>query len=68
MTTNFTIVPSNYDTKRLPPNLPDVDCEPGIVTLPLGNEPHLPTWQPDIPDHYLQMSDLQIPSVQGSCR
>jgi quinolinate synthase len=60
VTTNVSIVPSDYEAERLPPNLPDLECEPGIVTLPLGNEPHLPDWQPDIPERYLQMPAAEL--------
>ena len=59
-TDNITILPNDYTPERLPPNLPDLECEPGIATVPLAEEPHRPDWQPDIPERYLQMSPEEL--------
>ena len=52
--------PSTFEPTRLPPDLPDADCESGIATIPLAQEPHRPAWQPDIPDHYLHLSPAEL--------
>jgi quinolinate synthase len=59
-TPGITINPTTYEPERLPPNLPDTECDPGIVTIPLQQEPHLNQWQPDIPERYLQMSPAEL--------
>ena len=53
-------VPAQYVPDRLPPNLPDQECETGIATVPLIAETHLPNWQPDIPQRYLDMSPDEL--------
>ncbi len=50
------IQPTDFVAQHLPPNLPDFDCEDGIATVPLAQEPHLESWQPDIPERYLRMA------------
>ncbi len=55
-----TTVPTTYVPQRLPPNLPDQDCETGIATVPLLAEPHRADWQPDIPQRYLDMSPAEL--------
>ena len=52
--------PSEFVAERMPPNLPDSECESGIATVPLIEEPHRPAWQPDIPERYLQMEPEQL--------
>ena len=58
--TNQPSVISDYIPERLPPNLPDENCEVGISTVPLGNEKNKNDWQTDIPSRYLDMSALEL--------
>ncbi|MEE9277604.1 MAG: quinolinate synthase NadA [Dehalococcoidia bacterium] len=62
MTTTYEPIaaPSKYVPDLLPPDLPDSQCEADIATIPLAQEPHLPAWQPDIPQPYLQMSPDEL--------
>ena len=50
------VVETDFVPETLPPNLPDEACETDIATIPLASEPHLPDWQPEIPDAYLRLS------------
>ena len=59
-TRTLTEAKSDFLPTRLPPNLPDTDCETGIDTIPLAKEAHLPAWQPDIPTHYLNMAPAEL--------
>ena len=54
------VVETSYVPEVLPPNLPDEACETDIATVPLASEPHLPNWQPEIPDHYLRLSGDEL--------
>ena len=54
--TEATVVETNFVPEILPPNLPDEACETDIATIPLAAEPHLPDWQPEIPQQYLKLS------------
>ena len=54
------VVETTYVPETLPPNLPDEACETDITTVPLASEPHLPNWQPEIPDHYLRLSGDEL--------
>lgn len=54
------VVESAYVPETLPPNLPDEACETDIATVPLVSEPHLPDWQPEIPQEYLQLSGDEL--------
>ena len=54
--TEATVVETNFIPEILPPNLPDEACETDIATIPLAAEPHLPDWQPEIPQQYLKLS------------
>ena len=58
--TEATIVETTYAPDLLPPDLPDDACETDIATVPLVSEPHLPNWQPDIPQRYLQLSGDEL--------
>lgn len=49
-------VETDYIAPRLPEDLPDAYCEGDIATIPLAQEPHRSSWQPDIPERYLSMS------------
>ena len=53
-------VETDYVPEILPPNLPDEACETDIATIPLAAEPHLPQWQPEIPQGYLQLSGDEL--------
>ncbi len=55
-----TLVPTAYTPERLPPNLPNDDCETDLATIPLVAEPHLPAWQPEIPDAYLDLGPDEL--------
>jgi len=54
------VVETSYVPETLPPDLPDEACETDIATVPLASEPHLPNWQPEIPDHYLRLSGDEL--------
>ncbi|MXX47552.1 MAG: quinolinate synthase NadA [Chloroflexi bacterium] len=54
------VVETTYVPETLPPNLPDEACETDIATIPLASEPHLPDWQPEIPQEYLQRSGDEL--------
>ena len=58
--TEATVVETNFVPEILPPNLPDEACETDIATIPLAAEPHLPDWQPEIPQHYLKLSGDEL--------
>ncbi len=58
--TEATIVETTYAPDLLPPDLPDDACETDIATVPLVSEQHLPNWQPDIPQRYLQLSGDEL--------
>ena len=49
------VVASDYVAPRLPEDLPDAYCEGDIATVPLVEEPHRVSWQPEIPERYLSM-------------
>ncbi|MCY3571579.1 MAG: quinolinate synthase NadA [Chloroflexi bacterium] len=51
---------TTYVPETLPPNLPDEACETDIATIPLASEPHLPDWQPEIPQEYLRLSGDEL--------
>ncbi len=51
---------TSFQSQRLPPDLPDADCESGIATVPLVEEPHRPAWQPDIPNLYLDLPPEEL--------
>jgi len=51
---------TTYVHETLPPNLPDEACETDIATIPLASEPHLPDWQPEIPQVYLRLSGDEL--------
>lgn len=63
-----TLVPSSYSPSRLPPNLPNEACEADTATIPLAAEPHLPDWQPEIPDAYLKLSADELRERIGAAR
>ncbi|MYA00254.1 MAG: quinolinate synthase NadA [Chloroflexi bacterium] len=54
------VVETTYVPETLPPNLPDEACETDIATIPLASEPHLPDWQPEIPQEYLRLSGDEL--------
>ncbi len=54
------VVETDFVPETLPPNLPDEACETDIATIPLASEPHLPDWQPEIPDSYLRLSGVEL--------
>ena len=54
------IIAPRYEPPRLPPNLPDDQCETDIATVPLAAEPHLPEWQPEIPQQYLELGGDEL--------
>ncbi|MYD55010.1 MAG: quinolinate synthase NadA [Chloroflexi bacterium] len=54
------VVETAYVPETLPPNLPDEACETDIATIPLASEPHLPDWQPEIPQEYLRLSGDEL--------
>ncbi|MDE2966561.1 MAG: quinolinate synthase NadA [Chloroflexota bacterium] len=54
------VVETTYVPETLPPNLPDEACETDIATIPLASEPHLPDWQPEIPQEYLRISGDEL--------
>ena len=54
------IVAPQYQPPRLPPDLPDGQCETDIATVPLASEPHLPEWQPEIPERYLRLGGDEL--------
>ena len=54
------VVESEFVPDILPPDLPDEACETDIATIPLQAEPHLPNWQPEIPDAYLKLSGDEL--------
>lgn len=54
------VVETTYVPETLPPNLPDEACETDIATIPLASEPHLPDWQPEIPQEYLKLSGDEL--------
>ena len=58
--TEAVVVETDYVPEILPPNLPDEACETDIATIPLAAEPHLPQWQPEIPQSYLQLSGDEL--------
>ncbi len=58
--TEATVVETNFVPEILPPNLPDEACETDIATIPLAAEPHLPDWQPEIPQRYLKLSGDEL--------
>ena len=67
-TSDPVIIPSDYQPPRLQPDLPDADCEDGIATVPLAQEPHLPQWQPEIPERYLGMDAAELRERIGRAR
>ena len=58
--TEATVVETDFVPETLPPNLPDEACETDIATIPLASEPHLPDWQPEIPQAYLRLSGDEL--------
>ena len=54
------VVETEFVPETLPPNLPDEACETDIATIPLASEPHLPDWQPEIPESYLRLSGDEL--------
>ncbi len=58
--TEAIVVETDFVPEILPPNLPDEACETDIATIPLASEPHLPDWQPEIPQAYLQLSGDEL--------
>ena len=58
--TEAVVVETRYVPETLPPNLPDEACETDIATVPLVSEPHLPNWQPEIPEQYLKLSGDEL--------
>lgn len=54
------VIETSYVPETLPPNLPDEACETDIATIPLVSEPHLPDWQPEIPQEYLRLSGDEL--------
>ena len=54
------VVETSYVPETLPPDLPDEACETDIATIPLVSEPHLPDWQPEIPQEYLKLSGDEL--------
>ena len=54
------VVETDFIPAVLPPNLPDEACETDIATVPLASEPHLPDWQPEIPQAYLRLSGDEL--------
>ena len=54
------VVETSYVPETLPPDLPDEACETDIATIPLASEPHLPNWQPEIPERYLRLSGDEL--------
>ncbi len=58
--TEAIVVETDFVPEILPPNLPDEACETDIATIPLASEPHLPDWQPEIPQSYLQLSGDEL--------
>ena len=54
------VVETDFVPETLPPNLPDEACETDIATIPLASEPHLPDWQPEIPESYLRLSGDEL--------
>ncbi len=58
--TEATVVETDFVPEILPPNLPDEACETDIATIPLASEPHLPDWQPEIPQGYLRLSGDEL--------
>ena len=59
-TPNLRVQPTTYQPALLPPDLPDAACESGLETVPLALEPHLPQWQPGIPQRYLEMPAKEL--------
>ena len=58
--TEAVVIETNFVPEILPPNLPDEACETDIATIPLAAEPHLPDWQPEIPQRYLKLSGDEL--------
>ncbi len=58
--TEAIVVETDFVPDILPPNLPDDACETDIATIPLASEPHLPDWQLEIPQSYLQLSGDEL--------
>ena len=58
--TEAVVIETNFVPEILPPNLPDEACETDIATIPLAAEPHLPDWQPEIPQRYLKLSGNEL--------
>ena len=58
--TEAIVVETDFVPDILPPNLPDEACETDIATIPLASEPHLPDWQLEIPQSYLQLSGDEL--------
>jgi quinolinate synthase len=58
--TEAIVVETEFVPETLPPNLPDEACETDIATIPLASEPHLPDWQPEIPESYLRLSGDEL--------
>jgi quinolinate synthase len=56
----ITELATSYVPSRLPEDLPDAYCEGDIATVPLVEEPHLDSWQPDIPEAYLAMAPEEL--------
>ena len=54
------VIETDFVPEVLPPNLPDEACETDIATIPLASEPHLPDWQPEIPEAYLRLSGDEL--------
>ena len=66
--TEAVVVDSTFVPEVLPPNLPDEACETDIATIPLASEPHLPDWQPEIPQEYLRLSADELRERIGAAR
>ena len=66
--TEAVVVDSTFVPDVLPPNLPDEACETDIATIPLASEPHLPDWQPEIPQEYLRLSADELRERIGAAR
>ena len=58
--TEAVVIETNFVPEILPPNLPDEACETDIATIPLAAEPHMPDWQPEIPQRYLKLSGDEL--------
>ena len=59
-TAGLETVATTYLAPRLPEDLPDAYCEGDIATVPLLQEPHRASWQPEIPERYLGMAAEEL--------